>query len=988
MKKISSPVIIVFVAAIVSVAWFAWSAWFSDADAIRRNERIQLTNDKIRLLERVALTVKSLESSVRAYVITGDSGFLSRENFTEAQLRTPVENLQFFASGNPQEARAMDSLRAMVYQRIVYFNYLISSARESPIIAAAMIRPVQTPAPPDPLTQLTERLLNQQYALMESRLSRSIPNRLPFLATLAASALALIIICWGLYRLVRDMRRAKATETVLRASEAKYRKLVEDAGATMFTTNRGGFFKYVNAKAYDLTGYTPQELLDKQYIMLIDPPEQQRIREHYEKQAFEGHNESTLRFPIRCKNGERKWVEQHVVLTRQSGIFSGYQCIVKDIHARKMADEEIVKTKNEMNILHSRLQSILLNTPSMIFIKDINGKYVLVNKRFEEVFGIKSENILGRADKDFPTKLKPEKSIESDREVLLHERPVESEDSIEIDGKTHYFFLTKFPLRDHTNRVYGLCGIATDITERIQHEHALIDERKKAIDARRAQEFFMANMSHELRTPLNGILGFTYLLDQTPTSEIQAEYVREVLDSANHLLALVNDLLDFSRIKAGHMVLEHTAIDLGELVAQQTEKYRQRAEGKGLQLFCDIQENMENKVLGDPLRLKQVLDNLLDNAVKFTDEGSVRLTVNVSEENEKQVKYLFEVADTGIGIPQHLHHEMGTTFAQVHAGNDRKHGGTGLGLALVRQLVELQQGKVHIRNNPEGGTIIRFSIPYNRQAREPVPVPAASNGALLLPPLQGKNILLAEDNLVNQKLAIRTLANAGAAVELAENGVEALEKLRSHKYDCILMDIQMPQMDGLEATRKIRDGGSSIPIIAMTASALKGDRERCLMAGMNDYISKPFIPNELFQKILEALGERDPVQHKFTGPDYEEQKVPSMVDLHYLRSVAGDSREYMLDILNTFLERTSGMLCNLENSAQLEDWDETSQHASLLRSSLMVVRIHPMLEMIIEIEQQARNRESLHTILSNIHLAVKLYKDAHAVLQKEVNKLS
>ncbi|MGN6511920.1 MAG: PAS domain S-box protein [Chitinophaga sp.] len=988
MKKISSPVIIVFVAAIVSVAWFSWSAWFSDADAVRRNERAHLTHEKIRLLGRVAFTLRSLESSVRAYVITSDSSFLTRDGFAEAQLRLSVENLQFLAAGNPREARAMDSLREMVFRRIVYFNYLVASANESPVIAAAMIRRVQTSARPDALIQLTDRLLQDQYAQMEARNGAGVPGRRPLLPALAASALALIVICWGLYRLVKDMRKFRIREALLRASEAKYRKLVEDAGATIFTANRGGFFQYVNAKAFELTGYTPEELLGKQYVTLIDAPEQQRLREHYEQQAFEGIQESTLRFPIRCKNGEKKWVEQHVTLMRQNGLFAGYQCIVKDIHAERTADEEMKNAKTEMRILHARLQSILSNTPSMIFIKDLNSKYVLVNKRFEEVFGIKSEHILGRADIDFPVKLKPEKSIPSDRAVLLHEKPVESEDSIEIDGKTHYFFLTKFPLRDHTGRVYGLCGIATDISERIRHEHALIDERKKAIDARRAQEFFMANMSHELRTPLNGILGFTHLLEQTDTDGLQTGYIHEVLASANHLLALVNDLLDFSRIKAGRMVLEHTAIDLRGLLQQEVEKYRAKAEEKGLALCCHIPENMEADVLGDPLRLKQILDNLLDNAVKFTEQGNIQLSLSAVEENEKQVKYSFQLTDTGIGIPEHLHHEMGETFAQVHAGNDRKHGGTGLGLALVRQLVALHNGSIHISNNPAGGTIIRFTIPYNRQTQEPPPVMPSAPEVLLLPPLQGKSILLAEDNIVNQKLAVRMLANAGAAVELAENGVEALEKLRGGQYDCVLMDIQMPQMDGLEATRKIREDGSAIPIIAMTASALKGDRERCLMAGMNDYISKPFIPNELFQKILEALGERDPAFARFTGPDYEEQQVPAFVDLHYLRSVVDGDRGNMLDILNTFIERTGGILSHIEHSAQLECWDDTSRHAALLLSSLTVVRIHPLAEIVLEIEQQARNREDLHTIVPNIHLAIKLYKDAHEVLLKEVNKLS
>lgn len=986
MKKISSPLIIIFVAAIISVAWFVYHAWSADKLAMTNNERVRHVNDKIRQLEQIAYTVKSMESAVRAYIITGDSGFLYREDYMEAHLRTPLANLMLLYKDNTADQKQLDSLRAEIEKKIIFFNYLIRANQESPVMAGAMLQTRKPASSTDASSRLLAGMLQKEHALLENRLGNQLQNRSPYLFSLLISILFVGFLIWGIYQLVKMINKARETEDELRRSEKKYRQLIEGAGATMFTTNRGGFFTYVNSKALALTGYTAEELLGKQYTMLLDPPQQKELRNFYETQAFEGPDDSTIEFPIRHKNGEKKWVEQQVVLLRQHGVVKQYQCIVKDIHARKMMQMKAENTQKELDIINFRFQSVLRNSPSVIFIKDVYGRYQMVNERFEEVFGINKEHILGRTDKEFPSKLKPEKYAPSDKEVVLHERPVEMEDMLEINNETRYFFITKFPLRDHTQRVYGLCGIATDITDRIEHEHALISARKKAEHARKTQERFMANMSHEIRTPLNGIIGITNLLKQTEVQPEQKEYITDIKESANNLLVLVEKILDFSHLNSGKLTLARVDFNPAHVIRKALNSKREEAENKGLSLDMDIDLAMPETVIGDPSRLHDVIVSLLDNSIRFTEKGSIHLSAQVSEKDEEKVTFSFELRDTGMGIPEHLHEEVFESFSQIQGSNDRKFGGAGLGLALTRALLKLQDGGISIHNNEEAGTLVRFTIPYYLFA-VPQQTVASETGNLHLPPLYGKSILVAEDNLLNQKVAQRTLVQAGAKVEIAENGVEVLNKLEGNTYDLILMDIQMPTMDGLRATRQIRDQGLGIPIIAMTASALKGDRERCLLAGMNDYIAKPFIPNVLFQKILEVLGERDPGFANFEALDYEQQTHRPFIDLHYLRSIVDDDQDAMLDLLNTFLERTAGMFDNLQNSAQLENWEDALQHASLLRSSFMIVRIDPLSKIILEIEHNVRNKTYLHTVMPDINLAIKIYMDAQEVLKKEMEQI-
>ncbi len=389
--------------------------------------------------------------------------------------------------------------------------------------------------------------------------------------------------------------------------------------------------------------------------------------------------------------------------------------------------------------------------------------------------------------------------------------------------------------------------------------------------------------------------------------------------------------------------------------------------------------------MGDAGRLQQILHNLIDNAIKFTHQGEVKLAASSTQLEERQVYLRVSVSDTGIGIPEDMRTKVGQVFTQLDEGDIRKYGGVGLGLALTRELIALHNGTIDVLSNPGGGTRIEFSIPYQLDVPETI-AEATTADDLLLPPLTGKCILVAEDNLLNQKLAIKTLTGAGAEVDLAENGQEAVRMLMEKSYDCILMDVQMPQMDGLEATRVIRGGGSAIPIIALTAGALKGDRERCLLAGMNDYVSKPYIPKDLFQRILLVIGERFADTAPFRPERWETATVKPLLDLRPLKGIAANDQQAMLEYLQSFIDNTGVMFNHLLDAAHRNQWETVGRHAKALYASLMVLRVHPVVDMLMILMDDIRANSPADKLMGDIQVAIKLYKEALVVIEDEIRK--
>jgi signal transduction histidine kinase len=386
--------------------------------------------------------------------------------------------------------------------------------------------------------------------------------------------------------------------------------------------------------------------------------------------------------------------------------------------------------------------------------------------------------------------------------------------------------------------------------ERLRKE--LIREKKNTEKLAKAKEEFLANMSHEIRTPMNVITGFTDQLLKTDLSSDQQKFLLNIKRSSKHLLTVINEILDYSKMESGVITLESIPFSVKEVMDDVYEAFKGVAEKKDISLRFTIDEPVKNKVIGDPVRLKQILLNLTGNAIKFTSKGSVEVRCKLWEAEEERQTLLIEVEDTGIGIPAEAHAIIFEQFTQADTSVTRKYGGTGLGLAISKKLVELHKGEIAVKSEPGKGSMFYFTISYYLPASENedhLHVAEVKNTARL----RGKRILIADDDEMNKFLAQHILAAFETDIDTAANGREALEKAVNEYFDVVLMDLHMPEMSGMDVVAAIRKKGIDVPVIAVTGNVLGTEREKCLKAGMNEYISKPYEENELLQKVIDQL---------------------------------------------------------------------------------------------------------------------------------------
>src|SRR5580698_10169159 len=404
--------------------------------------------------------------------------------------------------------------------------------------------------------------------------------------------------------------------------------------------------------------------------------------------------------------------------------------------------------------------------------------------------------------------------------------------------------------------VFFLIKINSDISRRKKVQEQLEIAIREAREAKQMQEQFLANMSHEIRTPMNGIKGMTDLLLSTPLSTKQHELAEVINRSVNNLLVIVGDILDFSKIKAGKLNIERITFSIADVLDNAAAIFEHRLKKKRLELFTSIDPAIPQWLIGDPHRLNQVLINLLGNAIKFTDQGNIQVDVALQEQTESGVILSFTVKDTGIGIPESSLPNIFESFAQGSRDTSRLYGGTGLGLTICKQLLHLQGGDISVTSAIGKGANFQFYLPFgiSETAAGERSNPETTQDYSRL--LAGRRFLVAEDNEINQKLIDYVLRKAGATVEMFSNGADAIRHLKQDQvFDLIIMDIQMPEMDGYETTRYIRnDLKLQTPIIAMTATAMKGEQRQCIESGMNEYMTKPFEFTELYKRIGTLLA--------------------------------------------------------------------------------------------------------------------------------------
>ncbi|MCS3799519.1 ATP-binding protein [Niastella sp. OAS944] len=472
----------------------------------------------------------------------------------------------------------------------------------------------------------------------------------------------------------------------------------------------------------------------------------------------------------------------------------------------------------------------------------------------------------------------------------------------------------------------------------------LIRSEQMLRETARVKENFLANMSHEIRTPMNAIVGFTQLLAQKKLDDDAKQYVQTIEQSGENLLAIVNDILDISKIEAGMMRIEHVPFSLRGLIHSVETMVMPRAKDKDIQLKTVIDKTIPDILEGDPVRLTQILNNLLGNALKFTAAGSVTLKVAAESMNDNNVKIKMQVIDTGIGIEaQKLKHIFGR-FEQADDTITRQYGGTGLGLSIVRDLVELQGGTIDVESKAGIGTVFYVNIPYTVSTRQIIDHLAVAESPLAGAAASDIKVLVTEDNEFNQSLISHIFKSWDLPFEMANNGQEAIDKLEANKYDLVLMDIQMPVMDGYTASRKIRNElRSAIPIIAMTAHAMPGEREKCLSYGMNDYIAKPIKQEQLSLLISKFTAFVQPgAKREVTGvtgaPGYK------YIKLDYLQEVSAGNTTYEKDATQKFIKAIPLAMESLSASVKAGDEKKMRSITHNLRTTVSIMGLNEALD--------------------------------------------
>ncbi len=721
-----------------------------------------------------------------------------------------------FVNNNPA-----DSIAGLVYNRQ---NEAVNRSIQSGIAA---------------VNNLQQKLFSVQIGKVEDTYTKQ------YLFTLGFAILSFLIFYFLLTGLNSHIQRRKAAEEEAIINEEKYKNIIDESGAIIFTTNMEGRFTFVNEMACRVTGFAQEELLNKSYIDLVHPVWQEQLLNFYSDALRKGDLETQIKFPITCKSGEMKWVEQTAVIVLQQGQPMGFHCVTKDI-------TESYQLEREKKYLYQLFQSIMDNSPQAIFIKSTEGRYIHVNKQFCELLMLTELEIVGKTDDELFGKSLTLHYRNKEAQVIKTQTPSRLRQNFNSKKGIRTFSIELFPLFDHNNEVLGVSGIASDITDAVQNQRNLISALKRAESAEKHTQSFLANMSHEIRTPLNSIIGLSYQLLKSDMRQKEHGFVRTIHAASEHLLVLINDILDTSKIEAGKLGLDQTSFSLRELIQLMVELLRQKAEEKNIRIITEIDSNLFDSHIGDPHRLKQILLNLLTNAVKFTPKGLIRITCKVEEDEAKQQSIALTIIDTGIGIEQEYIDRIFTKFSQEDKSTTRNYGGTGLGMFITKSLVELMGGTISVSSQKEIGTHVKInlSLPKNLIPVIQLPAKATTDTSIL----NNLHILVVDDNEMNRLVASTVLENHGIIVSEAVNGAEAIRKLEKESYDLILMDLQMPVMDGLEASLKIRkDLGLSVPIVALTASALNEESHRCLDAGMNDFIIKPFKEEEMVQVLIRNI---------------------------------------------------------------------------------------------------------------------------------------
>ena len=644
-----------------------------------------------------------------------------------------------------------------------------------------------------------------------------------------------------------DITAQKKAVEKLKSSEALLRDTQQLTHSGSWEMDLVTGKNYWSAEAFRIFGLEPKGYgpTTEEFDKMIHPDDREKYLESI-RMALKGGSSSNYDLRIIKADGEVRYIQAiGKPFHNDNGQAVKLYGAIIDITDHKRAEEEI-RAKQE------QLKSFIEFSPAAIAIFDKEMRYIAASNIWKKDYKLERKNIIGVCHYDmFPES--------SHRWKEIHQRGFAGEvlsnpeDSYaRKNGRVQWFRWEIRPWYEKDDEIGGIIMFTETITERKEAEQALVKAKEQAENAAQAKTQFLSTMSHEIRTPMNAVIGFTHLLLQNPRED-QVEYLKILKFSGENLLVLINDILDFSKIEAGKLEFEDVDFSVKDLIRNTRSALVQRANEKGIQVKLMIDEDLPDAVIGDPVRLGQILTNLITNAIKFTDEGKVLVVASLVSQDDDYTTICFEVKDTGIGIPEDKQETIFESFTQASSDTTRKYGGTGLGLTITKRLLEMQGSRIKLESEPGKGSTFYFDLKLKRSSlkldkEKGIDQPIATKS------LKGTRVLLAEDNQINVLLAKQFLKQWDVECDVAENGAIAVQLAKTNTYDIVLMDLQMPEMDGYTAAEEIRklepvEKYKKLPIIALTASAMLDNKDRAFVVGMDDYVSKPFNPDDLYKKI-------------------------------------------------------------------------------------------------------------------------------------------
>ena len=762
------------------------------------------------------------------------------------------------------------------------------------------------------------------------------------------------------YAFIQDMRKGLKDARKIRLLETA----VEQSGSSIIITDSDGTIQYVNPAFTRVTGYSVREASGQNPRFLKSGRHDHAFYENMWSAISSGHVWHA-RICNRKKDGELFWEDSTIAPVQdETGEITHYIAIKHDV-------TELVKLEEKLNQKVRELEGIMEHAGVAIALIQ-NRTFLTVNNTLARLLRLPKEEIIGKS-----TRILFEDEYDSIGQIFLPslmkgETVYQQFEKVMPDGEKRWFQLTATAINPGPVEEMKVVGIGNDITQLKHLQKELEKQKIKAEEANRAKSAFLANMSHEIRTPLNGVIGMLSLLESTRLDEQQREYLQIAYSSAEALLFLINDILDISKIEAGKMEFDSVDFSLPGLIEDFSSGFAIAAEKKGIKYVVNVADDVPRYLKGDPGRLRQILINLTGNALKFTEKGQIGLTVELLRDLGDRALVKFSVRDTGIGIPEDKADRLFRKFSQVDLSISKKFGGTGLGLAISKKLAELMGGEIGVESQEGKGATFWFTVNLPKGAGKEETDAArkkkgtAPDGNELK--LRGR-VLVVEDNPVNQRVVTGFLRRIGVRAEVVNNGKEAVEVLEMIPYDLVLMDVQMPVMDGLSATRAIREPDSrvldrQIPIVALTAHAFKEEVSRCMDAGMNDYLSKPIDP----QKLIDILAKWLPRRPGGMSDDYEmqgprdaagaeigEERNEPVFDREYLLKATMNDPGFGKKALELFLETGSGLLASLETAIEAGDAAEIMRVAHSIKGSSGSVGARRVAEIASIIEKEAKD---------------------------------